>query len=202
MNVIRKFGVVLGAVAALAVAVPAGAQKFSDSFSFLRAVRERDGNKATELLAQPGSVVANATEREDGDGALHIVVRDRDLTWLGFLLSKGARPDLQNDEGSTALGLAAQLGWIDGARVLLSARANVDLANSRGETPLILAVHQRSLPMVKLLVGAGANPNRTDSVAGYSALDYAKRDARSTGIVKALEEGAKKPARGIAGPTF
>lgn len=199
---IRKFGAVLGAVAALALVAPADAQKFSDSYSFLKAVRERDGAKATELLAQPGSVVANATERDDGDGALHLVVRDRDLNWLGFLLSKGARPDLQNDEGSTALQLAAQLGWVEGAQILLSARASVDLANSRGETPLIFAVHQRNLPMVRLLVAAGANPNRTDSIAGYSALDYAKRDARSSGLVKVLEEGGKKPTRGMAGPTL
>lgn len=200
---IRKLSAALAAAIAISlVASPAGAQHYSDSYTFLKAVRERDGATATNLIATPGSVVVNTTDRETGDGALHIVVRERDLTWLGFLLGKGARADLQNDQGDTALTLAAQLGWIDGARVLLGAGASVDLANDRGETPLILAVHRRNLPMVRLLLSAGANPNRTDSVAGYSALDYARRDSRSDNILQALEEGPSKPAKEVQGPVL
>lgn len=191
------------AAAALAlVTAPALAQNFSDGFSFLEAVKKRDGAKATDLLSEPGSIVVNTRDRSSGDGALHIVVRERDYTWLAFLLGKHARPDLQNAQGNTPLGLAAQLGWVEGAQLLLQAGASVDLGNSGGETPLIFAVHKRDVAVVRLLLAAGANPNRTDSVAGYSALDYARRDTRSQSIAKLLEEGPAKPKKEAAGPVL
>lgn len=195
----RKLGVVAAILIALG-STSAPAQQFSDSYTFLKAVKDRDGEKVQSLLSEPGSVVINAKGRGDGDTALHIVVRERDLTWLRFLTGKGARPDIQNGEGNTPLGLAAQLGWAEGAEHLLSRRAGVDIANARGETPLILAVQRRDLPMVRLLLGKGANPNRTDSVAGYSAIDYAKQDRRAAPILKLLEAPPAAPAREIAGP--
>lgn len=194
----RKFRELLIAGTLAAFAAPAGAQSYSDHYKFIKAVRERDGAEATSLLATPGSVLVNAKDRETGDGAVHIVTRERDLTWLAFLLGKDARIDLQNEEGMTALALAAQIGWSEGAQLLLDARAKADLENDRGETPLMFAVRRRDLPMVRLLVGKGADPHKTDSLTGYSALDYAKRDSRSAAIVKVLEEA--KPARPVMGP--
>jgi ankyrin repeat protein len=182
------------------VAVPATAQNMSDSYTFLKAVKEREGDKVTSLVSQPGSTVINSRDRSTGEGALHIVTRDRDYTWLSFLLGKGARPDAQTAQGVTPLSLAAQLGWLEGAELLLGRGASVDLGNGRGETPLILAVQQRDLPMVRLLLSKGANPKKTDNAAGYSALDYATRDgARSASILKLLAApaAAKKP---VAGP--
>lgn len=187
------------ATAALLIAVPATAQNYSDSYTFLKAVKERDGDKATSLLSEPGTVVINTKERGSGDGALHILARARDLAWLNFMLSKGARPDLQNNEGNTPLAIAAQLGWVEGAQLLIGRRASVDLANSRGETPLILAVQRRDIAMVRLLLSRGADPKRTDSVAGLSAIDYAKQDARAAPVLRLLEAPAEKP-RAVAGP--
>jgi ankyrin repeat protein len=188
------------AAAALALfAAPATAQGFSDAYNFLKAVREGDGSKVSELASVPGSIVVNAKDRATGDGALHIVARDRNLGWLAFLIGKGARPDLQNNEGMTPLAIATQIGWAEGAQLLLDRRASVDLANVRGETPLILAVQNRDLAMVRLLLGRGANPKRTDRVAGYSALDYARKDARSAAIVKLLEAPVT-PAKAAQGP--
>jgi uncharacterized protein len=195
------FGRALAAAWLLIAAVPLAAQSFSDSFTFLKAVRDRDGAKVQTLIASPGSIVINTRDRGAGEGALHYMVRDRDLTWLGFLLGRGAKADLQNNHGDTPLSLAAQLGWVEGAQVLLARRASVDLANSRGETPLILAVHKRDMAMVRLLLGRGANPKRTDSVAGYSALDYAKRDPRAAAMVKLLE-APQAPSRPAAGPSL
>lgn len=191
------------AVAALfTVAVPAPAQKgFSESYSFLEAVKKRDGATAQGILDNPSSTAVNAREASTGEGALHILVRGRDLTWLRFLLSRGARPDAQANDGTTPLGLAAQLGWRDGVETLLGGGASVDLANSRGETPLILAVQGRSLPVVRLLLARGANPDATDSVAGLSALDYARADRRSAAILRLLEEQDARPEGQVMGPT-
>ncbi len=198
-NVVKRFSRGLAVAVALTVAAPVIAQNYSDSYTFLKAVRDRDGDKVMSLVSQPGSIVINTRDRSNGDGALHIVARERDLNWLSFLLGKGARTDLQNNRGDTPLTLAAQLGWVEGAQLLLARRAGVDLANGRGETPLILAVQKRDLEMVRLLLSKGANPKRTDRVAGYSAIDYAKQDARAAAILKMLE-AKPAPARPIAGP--
>lgn len=195
----NKFGRALAASMVLVLAVPAsGQQPFSDSFTFLKAVRERDGNKVTDLVAEPGSVVINTRDRGSGEGALHILVRGRDLNWLAFLLGKGARPDLQSNRGETPLTLAAQIGWLEGAEQLLARRASVDLANGRGETPLILATQRRDVAMVRLLLSQRADPKRRDNVAGMSALDYAKQDPRAGAVLKLIEAkvGAAKPAAG------
>jgi uncharacterized protein len=199
---VRSFHSALLTAAALTIAaVPAGAQiNFSNSYTFIKAVKERDGNKVTDLLSSPSTFVINTKESGSGNGALHIVARDRDITWLNFLLTKGAKADLQNAEGNTPLMVASQIGWVEGADMLLRRGASVDLANDRGETPLMLAVQNRDVPMVRLLLAEGADPKRTDSVSGYSALDYARRDGRAATIVKMLEEPAAKPAREVAGP--
>jgi ankyrin repeat protein len=199
--VFNKFGRLAAASMILAMAAPAaGQQGFSDGFTFLKAVRERDGAKVTDLVSEPGSVVINTRDRGNGEGALHIVVRGRDLSWLAFLLGKGARPDLQSNRGETPLTLAAQIGWLEGAEQLLAKRASVNLANGRGETPLILATQRRDLAMVRLLLARGADPKRTDNVAGMSALDYARQDPRAATVLKLLEAKAA-PARPVAGPT-
>jgi ankyrin repeat protein len=198
--VFNKFGRVLAASMVLVLAVPAsGQQTFSDSFTFLKAVRERDGDKVTDLVSEPGTTVINTRDRGSGEGALHIVVRGRDLNWLAFLLGKGARPDLQTNRGDTPLTLAAQIGWLEGVEQLLARRASVDLPNGRGETALILATQRRDMPLVRLLLSRRADPKRTDNVAGMSAIDYAKQDPRAGAVLKLLEAKAA-PAKPVAGP--
>ena len=190
-------------VALVLAAVPASAQQgmsFSDSYTFLKAVKERDGAKVSALVSAPGSVVINSRDRTSGEGGLHYMVRARDLVWLAFLLGKGARPDIQSNRGDTPLTLAAQIGWVEGAEQLLARRASVDLANGRGETPLILATQRRDVAMVRLLLARRADPKRTDNVAGMSALDYARRDPRASAVLKLLEAKVA-PARPAAGPT-
>ena len=74
-------------------------------------MRERDGATVQRIVSNPGSTAINARETSTGEGALHILVRGRDLTWLSFLLGRGARPDIQSNDGTTPLILAAQIGW-------------------------------------------------------------------------------------------
>ena len=87
-------------------------------------------------------------------------------SWLAFLLARGARADIQTNDGTTPLGRAAQIGWLEGATQLLARGAQVDLANVRGETPLILAVQARHLSaqdrlaMIRLLIGQRRRPGQ------------------------------------------
>lgn len=191
---LSRTGRIALAFAAALVAVPAIAQ-FSDSYTFLKAVRDRDGAKAQSLIATPGSPVVNTRDQSSGDTALHILTRGRDLPWLNLILSRGGRADVQNRAGETPLGIAAQIGWAEGAEALIRRGAGVNFANGRGETPLILAVQRRDAAMVRLLMASGANPALTDNVTGYSALDYARQDQRGQALLRFLEETPAQPVR-------
>jgi ankyrin repeat protein len=173
--------------------------QFSESYNFLKAVRDKDGNKATEIISKPGSVIIDTKDNSTGDAAVHIVTKRRDLTWLNFLLSKGAKADARDRAGNTPMLLATQIGFGDAVNLLIARRAQVDLPNNAGETPLIIAVQRRDITLVRALLLAGANPKKIDRSAGLSARDYAARDNRATAILKLIDE-TKTAKAAVAGP--
>jgi len=196
----KRKRLIIGLVAAAMLGGPAQAQ-FSDSYKFLKAVRDRDGAVVTELVEGPGSTIINTRDYSSGEAALHIVVKRRDAAWLAFLLAKGAKADIRDNEGNTPLGIAAQLGFVEGVQTLTGQGAGVNLANARGETPLILAVHNRDIATVRALLAAGANPLLPDRIAGKSARDYAAEDRRSAALLKLIDDAKPaKPKGKIAGP--
>src|SRR3954471_3762153 len=79
----------------LACAVPAMAQ-FSDSFNFLKAVRDGNGDEAMKYLNKPGAPVLNTRDPNTGETALHISVRTHSDNWVGFLLNKGANTEIKD----------------------------------------------------------------------------------------------------------
>jgi ankyrin repeat protein len=192
VSVKSKF--ILAGVAAAMLATSPVAAQFSDSYNFLKAVKERKGEEAEKFLAEPGTVIINTRDSTSGETALHIVVQRRDTTWLGYLLQKGANPNLADKKGTTPLMLATQLGYVEGIDTLVRKKAQVDQTNRSGETALILAVQLRNTDAVRTLLKAGANPDKRDSRAGYSARDYAKQDGRAGAIVSIIENHGKTAA--------
>lgn len=193
------------AALALALLSPVAAQaQFSDNYNFLKAVKDGDGQKVTDLIQKPGSTVINSRDVTTGETALHLVIARRDSTWLAFLLGKGANPNLTDNSGNTPLMKAVQARFQDGVILLLSGGAQVDKANGSGETPLIRAVQLRDVAVVRLLVAHGANADRRDSIAGMSAHDYAQRDSRTPGLVDALStaKSSAAPKGPVQGPVF
>lgn len=175
---------------ALAVVAPAQAQ-FSESYKFLEAVKKKDGNKVTEMLGKPGTTVINTRDSTTGRTGLHIVTEMRDLTWMSFLLAKGANPNAHDSRGVTPLEVAVGQAFDEGVQLLLSKGARVDEADTTGTTPLISAVLRRDGRLVKMLLAAGANPDRPDN-SGRSARDYAKADAGNP-AASAIAESKVKP---------
>jgi uncharacterized protein len=198
MNSNKRLG--FGAALMALVAAPLAAQSFSEGYTFLKAVRERDGTVAERILSNPSTTAINAREQSTGEGALHILVRGRDLTWLTYMLGRGARPDSPSNDGTTPLIIAAQIGWVEGAQQLLARRASPNLSNRSGVTPLIVAVQRRDLQMVRLLLSQRADPNQTDNVAGYSAIDYAQQDPRAAAILRELQQSRAPRAAAPASP--
>ncbi len=180
----RKF-ILVAALASLLA--PAAYAQFSDSYNFLKAVKERVGKDAEKYINEPGSVIINTRDDVTGETALHIVVARRDSTWLGFLLAKGANPNIGDKKGLSPLMLATQYGWADGVTTLLKYKAAVDGTNRSGETALIRAVQLRNSELVRLLLKSGANPDKKDSVSGQSAREYAALDGRSNAILTIIE---------------
>lgn len=156
---------------------------------FIDAVQKRDGDKATQLIDAHPTLID--TRDGKGDTGLIVAIRAGDRDWTGFMLRKGADTNAHGDRGDTPLIAAAKVGFDEAVPWLLGLGAKVDDTNRSGETALIIAVQQRDADMVKALLEAGANPDRTDSVAGYSARDYAIRDNRARNILKLIND--KKP---------
>jgi hypothetical protein len=197
--VLRKLGVRRGIASlvvpalALTLAVPAGAQFQSEGYQFLEAVKDREGDKATEMLNKPGSQLINTRDLTSGDTGLHIAVARSDGLWVRFLLQRGADPNIRNKKGISPLQLATSLGFVEGVEALIGGGANVNIADQTGETPLIAAVHSRSVPLARALLAKGADPDRSDN-SGRSARDYMNLMAGNTLLKQEFDEADKKRA--------
>ena len=188
------------------LSVPAAAQLYSDGFQFLKAVEDKNGDEATEMLNAPGSTVINSRDISSGETGLHITIQRRDLMWTRWLLQENANPNIADKNGVTPLILAAQLNFIEGVEALISGGAQVDVANNTGETPLIAAVHTRNLALMEVLLKAGADPDRTDNT-GRSARMYAQERGAGSRMLSVIEENEtpeneRAGSQRIYGPSF
>lgn len=198
----RGLVALLAAMAGLLLAQPAAAQ-FSDSYKFLEAVRKSNTEDILKFLEQPGVTPINTKDKTTGETALLVVINRRDLTMTNYLLARGARPDLADNDGRSPLMLAVEKRFAEGAQLLLARKANPNQSNSRGETPLIRAVQMRDLEMVRLLMNNGADPNKRDALAGQSAIDYAKAGNPPAGMMDALTAKQAPPrSKAVQGPTL
>jgi ankyrin repeat protein len=177
----------------LSLGAPAAAQFQSPSYKFIKAVENRDGATATELLQTNPPGLINFKDAA-GNTPLIIAINRQDYNWTGFLINKGADANIAGKGGETPLIAASRIGFRDAVDWLLKAGAKVDGTNRMGETPLIIAVQQRQTELVRLFLRMGADPDKTDSAAGLSARDYAARDTRSRQILQLIE--ASKPKAG------
>ena len=194
----RFLGVLAGALILTgALASPASAQ-FSKSYKFLESVRKQEGQEVTDALSEPGTQIINTRDVTTGETALHIVTARRDLTWMSFLIGKGAVVNIRDNKGNTPLDAASSLGFTEGVDLLVKAGARVDEPDATGETPLIAAVHRRDLAMMRVLLKAGANPDRSDNT-GRTARDYARENDRSGNLLNEIDQNAQTHAANKTG---
>jgi ankyrin repeat protein len=198
----RWLAVALATCVGLMAVQPAAAQ-FSDSYKFLESIRKSDNDAIIKFLEQPGVTPINTKDKTTGETALLIVIGRRDLTMTNYLLARGARPDLADNNGRTPLMLSVEKRFLEGAQLLIARGANLNQANGSGETPIIRAVQIRDLEMVRLLMTNGADPNKRDALAGMSAIDYAKAGAPVAGMMDALTAKQVAPRnKAVQGPTL
>lgn len=192
----KSLRIALAAALIALLSAPVAAQFGTDGDQFVEAVQKRDGDKAIDLISKHPTIID--AKNGAGDTGLIIAIKANDPDFTGFLLNKGADPNLPGSGGDTPLITAAKTGFDQAAEWLIELGARVDGTNKMGETPLIIAVQQRDATLVRLLLKAGADPDHTDAAAGYSARDYATRDQRARDILKMIDEAKPKPGASAA----
>jgi ankyrin repeat protein len=107
------------------------------------------------------------------------------------MIAAGANVNEVNEEGKTALMLAAETGSLEIVRTLIDAGATIDARDKQGRTALMWALFNREkkLERVQLLLRAGADTGAKDN-RGYTASMIAE-EVGETGIAKILEEAMR-----------
>lgn len=187
----RRIASAILPVLAAVLAVPVAAQFQSEGYKFLEAVKEREGDAATDMLNKPGTQIVNTRDITSGDTGLHLVVQRRDVLWIRFLLQRGADPNIRNKKGLSPLQLATAMGFTDGVEALIKGGANVNVGDQTGETPLIAAVHQRNTDLARMLLAQGADPEHTDN-SGRSARQYMELMSGNTLMKQVFEDADAK----------
>jgi ankyrin repeat protein len=73
-----------------------------------------------------------------------------------LLIHSGASIDAQDDDGDTALHMAAQAGDIDMVRLLISRHARISVKNDEGVSALDLACAENKSKVIEFLLKSGA----------------------------------------------
>ena len=108
---------------------------------------------------------------------LNLVTRANHVDVVRLLLDAGVDANHQDDQGETALHVAARFGYEQCVRVLLNAvgsqKADTEIAEKAfGWTPLFVACVEGHLGIVQHLLSAGAQPDGFD-MSGWTAKEHA-----------------------------
>lgn len=73
---------------------------------------------------------------ENGDSALHLATRRRDIDMVRILVDYGANVDMQNGEGQTALHICAAEGDESLLKYFYGVRASASITDNQDRTPM------------------------------------------------------------------
>ena len=91
---------------------------------------------------------------------------------VNFLENYGAKLNVSDNDGNTAINLAAENTSTEVIEVLIRAGADVNIANKEGVTPLMNATGRGDIESVRLLLNSGGDVNAKDE-DGDNAWVYA-----------------------------
>jgi glycerophosphodiester phosphodiesterase len=137
----------------------------------------------TKILLQAANWQENGIEKYSSrrisrSGAVLLLATQSNLpSIVTLLVEAGVDVNYQDEQGETALHVAAQFGHEECAKALLKGsvhfKTDVDVAEKTfGWTPLFIACVDGHLPVVELLVAAGADMERCD-LSGWTAKEHA-----------------------------
>lgn len=115
-----------------------------------------------ESAAADEAEVADKSESKTTEKVKSDSRDQRAVKILNLLIAYGAKINLRDSDGFTALMYAAQNEEPEVLHMLISHRAEVNLAAKNGRTALMEAANAEELENVKVLLGAGAEVNLKD----------------------------------------
>ncbi|TNE26148.1 MAG: ankyrin repeat domain-containing protein [Alphaproteobacteria bacterium] len=147
-------------------------QEIAPQNSFISAVFYGDEQTVKQLLTEhKGEIDVNCDLFDYTPLIFSSYQENTDI--VRMLLDSGAKPDLEDKEGSTALRWAARNGSEKALSLLLEAGADPNLADKEDKmTALHYAVFARSDEAVATLLKAGADPT-LENIHGETAMHYA-----------------------------
>lgn len=158
-------------------------------------------DEATIPLLVKHKVDLNFQNTQTGNTALHLAVEWKRPRIILFLLEKGAKIDVGNNEGLTPLQLAANTDNCEAISLLLQRCAYVEARSLAGPTALQYAAWKGHWTAFDLLVIGGADINVWNK-QGETLLHEQARYSKSTSIAsKLLDGGANIEARTSQGYT-
>ena len=134
--------------------------------------------------------------RSKSSEVLALATKENFVVIVKLLVAAGVDLDYQDDQGETALHVAARFGHTECAEALLSGpgeqKASTELAEkSFGWTPLFTACVDGQLGIVQLLISVGADLERLDA-SGWTAKEHAALRGHIA-IAEALAEVTAAP---------
>jgi cytohesin len=132
--------------------------------------RGADVNTRMRSSTETRTIFTHQWLHEEGATPLLRAAQSGDLPLVELYLGHGADPTLATDDGTTALMVAAGIGWVEGVtyewspaqtletvRLLLDLGVPVNAQNLDGQTALMGAAHKGRNDVVQLLVERGAD---------------------------------------------
>jgi ankyrin repeat protein len=89
-----------------------------------------------------------------------VAVEETNLPAIELLVARGASLDLRDDQGATALALAAEMGFQEAVEMLLAGGADPNMHDLSGMTPLDVADEHGAHDIAALLLRYGGKSSR------------------------------------------
>ncbi|XP_049536804.1 serine/threonine-protein phosphatase 6 regulatory ankyrin repeat subunit B isoform X1 [Anopheles darlingi] len=116
----------------------------------LLAVEAGNQSMCRELLSSQTADQLKATTT-NGDTALHLAARRKDVEMARILIDYGANVDVQNGEGQTALHIAAAEGDEAMVKYFYTVRASAGITDFQDRTPMHLAAENGHASIIEIL---------------------------------------------------
>ncbi|KAJ5086536.1 hypothetical protein NUU61_007843 [Penicillium alfredii] len=163
-----------------------------------------DSEDSQDLSQDKGAIRKQVSK---SSAVLALATKANFVDIVHLLVDAGVDINYQDEQGETALHVAARFGHAECAKILLDGtdyqKADTDLAeNTYAWTPLFIACVDGSLSVAKLLIAAGADVDRFDS-SGWTAKEHAALRGHLA-IARCLAKVSPGPPAAepeVAGPT-
>jgi CDP-diacylglycerol--serine O-phosphatidyltransferase len=114
----------------------------------------------TALARMLSATPVDSVVAPGGRTLLMSAIGETNLPAIELLVARGAMLDLRDERGTTALALAAEMGFHEAVEVLLDGGADPNLRDLSGVTPLDIAEEQGAHDIAALLLRYGAKSSR------------------------------------------